>query len=593
MPRLPDSLRHRTAALVAHPALARSWGAVRNVTLTRADALRVRTRTGLREASLRQRLAIAAAPAALTALALGGALGAWAAGEGAVMAAVATVLLLGVALASVVATRALALRLIVRPVEALRDGLRDVAASGDLEYRFWVDGGGEVGEAARAYDRLLDHLLAALSSVSTSLGAAARGDLSYRVRVELQGHLGYLRDDVNRSLDAVGRVVDSLEQTFQGLALGTFEVDPCFEAEGRYREMIDAGAMAVMTLQGVLAETGHVMEGLAHGDLTRAVGAPAMGQLERLTEDVNASVVRVRGVLQDVREVVADAAGAAQQIDAVASCVAGAAHRQRENTAATAEAVEAVARAAEANAGAAHEADAAVDAARGAAERGEAVLAESVEAMESFAHAIGDAAAAGDDLRSASRRIGVVLDVISELSDQTNLLALNAAIEAARAGEAGRGFTVVADEVRQLSERTAEAVQRIEGMVDDVQRKTDLVATAMEEGRRRVGLVLDLSGTSGDLLRAVIASAATAAECTARVAEASREQAGTSAEASRSVAEVADLAEEAAAGVAEIAAAAGVLTARTADARRQVEAFRLDVTAAPTERPLTAGPAPA
>ncbi|MBI5886444.1 MAG: methyl-accepting chemotaxis protein [Deltaproteobacteria bacterium] len=140
------------------------------------------------------------------------------------------------------------------------------------------------------------------------------------------------------------------------------------------------------------------------------------------------------------------------------------------------------------------------------AHNGEGIVAKSVEEVKTIAVMVEDLAQNIKTLGGRSEEIGNIIDVINEIAEQTNLLALNAAIEAARAGEQGRGFAVVADEVRRLSERTAKSTLQIDGMVKAIQSEVQSAVKAMSEGTKKAGAGVRLSFEAGKALGEIVES---------------------------------------------------------------------------------------
>jgi len=149
-----------------------------------------------------------------------------------------------------------------------------------------------------------------------------------------------------------------------------------------------------------------------------------------------------------------------------------------------------------------------------------------------------------DKLRQDSENIGTVLDVIKGIAEQTNLLALNAAIEAARAGEQGRGFAVVADEVRTLASRTQESTQEIQEMIERLQSRSSDAVNVMEQGRSRAEKTVDQAAMAGDSLDAITNSVASINEMNTLIAAASEEQSSVSEEINRNVVNINSLADD-------------------------------------------------
>lgn len=174
--------------------------------------------------------------------------------------------------------------------------------------------------------------------------------------------------------------------------------------------------------------------------------------------------------------------------------------------------------------------------------QGVEVVESTAQEMRQIADAVRASSRAIQELGQNAEQISRIVNVIKEIADQTNLLALNAAIEAARAGEQGRGFAVVADEVRQLAERTAKSTQEIAAMIDSMQASTQNAVKTMDDGVHRVEMGVDLAGKAGQTIGQVAANAGSAAEAVADITHALREHNAAGQEISQRVKEVAQLA---------------------------------------------------
>ncbi|MFP5259953.1 MAG: methyl-accepting chemotaxis protein [Acidobacteriota bacterium] len=162
-----------------------------------------------------------------------------------------------------------------------------------------------------------------------------------------------------------------------------------------------------------------------------------------------------------------------------------------------------------------------------------------------------DLAASLGQLEIRARNIGQVLSVIGDIADQTNLLALNAAIEAARAGEAGRGFAVVADEVRKLAEKTMTATSEVASAVGEIQDSTRQVVSGMDETKTRVERTADMAEGSGAVLGRIVGQANRIADMVRNIATASEQQSATSEEVSSSVTHINELSQDLTSRIAE------------------------------------------
>jgi methyl-accepting chemotaxis protein len=164
----------------------------------------------------------------------------------------------------------------------------------------------------------------------------------------------------------------------------------------------------------------------------------------------------------------------------------------------------------------------------GNAREGQKVVNQAVQEMRTVAEIVRTSAAIVGNLGAKSGKIGEFVSVINDIADQTNLLALNAAIEAARAGEQGRGFAVVADEVRRLADRTVASTKEIRLMVDEIQKETALAVESIEKGKNEAEVSEKLSQQVDDSLSNIVRSIEEIEHVISQIATASEEQAATS-----------------------------------------------------------------
>ncbi|WP_397453921.1 methyl-accepting chemotaxis protein [Pseudomonas sp. NA-150] len=198
---------------------------------------------------------------------------------------------------------------------------------------------------------------------------------------------------------------------------------------------------------------------------------------------------------------------------------------------------------------------------------------ETVSAIQAMTHDVQTTSKLVEGLATQGRDIGKVLDVIRSIAEQTNLLALNAAIEAARAGEAGRGFAVVADEVRALAHRTAQSTSEIEQMVAGIQKGTGDAVQSMQLNTDRTQSTLDLARAAGEALEQITGAISQINERNLVIASASEEQAQVSREVDRNLVNIRDLATQSAAGANQTSAASHELSRLAVDLSGMVSRF--------------------
>ncbi|SFI97687.1 MULTISPECIES: methyl-accepting chemotaxis protein [unclassified Pseudomonas] len=316
-------------------------------------------------------------------------------------------------------------------------------------------------------------------------------------------------------------------------------------------------------------------ETIAEGNLTRSIKVDGTDEAGRLLLAMQKMQEKLRDTLMRISGSATQLASAAEELNAVTDESArGLAQQDNEiEQAATAvnemtSAVEEVAR----NAVSTSEASKNATASAG---DGRDLVHETVNAIERMSGDVQSTADLIGNLAEESRDIGKVLDVIRGLADQTNLLALNAAIEAARAGEAGRGFAVVADEVRALAHRTQQSTSEIERMVGSIQGGTQKAVSSMRNSTDRAESTLNIAKGAGLALETINTAVVEINERNLVIAAAAEEQAAVAREVDRNLVNIRDLSTQSSNGAAQTSAASGELTRLAVDLNSMVSRFRL------------------
>ena len=303
-----------------------------------------------------------------------------------------------------------------------------------------------------------------------------------------------------------------------------------------------------------LNDTLQVVERVASGDLSRDLTINRKDELGKLQGSIQRMTVSLRELIGGIRDGVTQIASAAEQLSAVTEQTSAGVNSQKIETDQVATAMHEMTATVQEVARNAEEASEAAVAADQQAREGERVVGEAITQIERLASAVGKSSEAMDVLRVESDKIGSVLDVIKSVAEQTNLLALNAAIEAARAGEAGRGFAVVADEVRSLAQRTQKSTEEIEDLIGRLQSGTQQASTIMDSSRELTVSSVELTRRAGGSLESITRTVSAIQSMNQQIAAAAEQQSATAEEINRSVINVRDVSEQTSAASEETAA---------------------------------------
>ena len=283
------------------------------------------------------------------------------------------------------------------------------------------------------------------------------------------------------------------------------------------------------------------------GDLTRRLPAEGHDELALLGQAFNHFVERITLIVGPVADAANRLSGTVERFSATAAQThQGMRHQQRETEQIAAAVNQMSATVHEVAHNTASAADAAADADERSAD-GRRVVSASIESIEQVAREVKQVATVISRVDSDSTRIGTVLDVIGEIAEQTNLLALNAAIEAARAGEQGRGFAVVADEVRVLAQRSHKSTEEIREIIESLQKGAKAAVDAMDQGRARTEESVKQASAAGDSLTAITNAVDTISRMNAQIATASEEQSTVADEINRNIARISEVTDRTAA----------------------------------------------
>jgi len=316
-------------------------------------------------------------------------------------------------------------------------------------------------------------------------------------------------------------------------------------------------------------------EEVAEGDLTRTITVDGSDEAGRLLSAMLKMQSKLRDTLQRISGSATQLASAAEELNAVTDESARGLSQQNNEIEQAATAVNEMTSAVEEVARNAVSTSEASKNATTSASDGRDLVQETVSAIERMSNDVQGTATLIGNLADESRDIGKVLDVIRGLADQTNLLALNAAIEAARAGEAGRGFAVVADEVRALAHRTQQSTSEIERMIGSIQGGTEQAVNSMRSSTERAESTLNIAKGAGLALDTINSAVVEINERNLVIASAAEEQAQVAREVDRNLVNIRDLSTQSATGANQTSAASNELSRLAVDLNAMVARFRV------------------
>ena len=331
--------------------------------------------------------------------------------------------------------------------------------------------------------------------------------------------------------------------------------------------------MLTRSIVAPLAEAVRVAEVVASGNLTQPIEVQGSDEPARLLGALKSMQQSLRSTIQNISDSSTQLASASEELSAVTEDSTRGLHQQNNEIEQAATAVNEMTSAVEEVARNAVSTSEASSESNRTAQHGREQVRQTVDSISHLADDVTNTAAEVEQLAGQVRDISKVLDVIRSIAEQTNLLALNAAIEAARAGEAGRGFAVVADEVRALAHRTQQSTREIEQMVSGIQQGTDKAVNAMQSSNSRARSTLDIAKAAGLALDEITAAIAQINERNLVIASASEEQAQVAREVDRNLMNIRDLSMQSSAGANQTSAASQELSRLAVDLNALVARF--------------------
>ncbi|MCW8918762.1 MAG: methyl-accepting chemotaxis protein [Gammaproteobacteria bacterium] len=390
-----------------------------------------------------------------------------------------------------------------------------------------------------------------------------------------EGLNGKMRDTVHQTETLLEEMVASVSATATGKITTLHTTVTLFSI---FIILLALGVIA--TLAGsIIRPIHHMMETMGRirrdNDLSLRVATSGKDEVAAMGDDLNKLLGDFQDVIEAVISSTTQVSAAAEELSSITAETDGRMQQQTNDTETVAAAIEEMSASVQEVANSTAETAQTTELAEEAVKRGSQVVSATVATINSLADEVARTGTVIANLEQESGRIGSVLDVIRGIAEQTNLLALNAAIEAARAGEQGRGFAVVADEVRSLASRTQASTREINEMIARLQDGTQQAVTAMEQGKLSAQTGVRHAGEANKALGEITSAIRTIHEMATHIASASQQQGQVAADVARSVGAIKQSVDDTGNSVSQITMASGDLAQLSSHLHTLVSRYRV------------------
>lgn len=391
-----------------------------------------------------------------------------------------------------------------------------------------------------------------------------------KAKLDTKKAISQLEDLVSRSNKLVDKLQSNVESEVSSAQTWTLV--------GILFAIVIAIIIAFITVQKItkpLGEVNSILELVAAGDMTNKLDDSSKDEFGELAKSCNRVIENLRNLIQGIISRSTQLAAASEQTSTITQESSTAIESQRAQVEQAATATTEMTSTSQAVEDSAQHALTEIKHADHEAERVKGISAQNKQTIEKLAAEVSGASNVINKLHEDSASIGRILDVIRGIAEQTNLLALNAAIEAARAGEQGRGFAVVADEVRSLASKTQESTQEIQAMITSLQAGAEEAVSVMSNGQKQADYCVEQSETASQALEAITVAVSQAHDASDQIAIAAQEQRLVSQEISERLESIVAIAEQTAEGAKQTSTSSEEVAKLAEELRQSVEQFKV------------------
>jgi methyl-accepting chemotaxis protein len=425
-----------------------------------------------------------------------------------------------------------------------------------------------IGRMHNAIAALLDQI----HTVTEHIACISNGDIPEKLEVPNQGELGKLREILNQWIDSLSSLVIDCTSTSGAARDGNFSARiELTRHKGEFRKIAESFNCSLDAVIPMLSQGSSALEQIAKGDLTVRIQGHYSGEQQGIMDAINAVASSMDKSFQGVRGALDATTAASTEISASTGEMAAGSQEQATQIHEIAAAMEQMSSAISESASVASGVSDLTVEVKHSAKHGNDIVEELLEAVRTLGMSFQNYSSTMMILKDLNDKIVSILESIDDISAQTNLLALNAAIEAARAGNAGRGFSVVADEVKKLAERTSLATKEVAVMIRQIREETETAGSEVADGIFRVDGGITAAERAQATLQGIAELATAASDAVGQISTAIEEQASTAVEISRNISAISSGTHDTTDRISKVAQSAEILNVRTQELQAMLD----------------------